>query len=199
MARYTGPKIKISRRFGQKLGLRVNEEAFTRRPYKPGDHGPKSRRGRVSEYGLQLIEKQKAKYIYGILEKQFHRYYLMASKSQNVGLALLQMLETRLDTVVFRSGFAITQSQARQFVGHGHILVDGKKINIPSFSVLPGMKISVNSKEIKKVIEGQKSQNSEIPNWIKVSNDTAEVLALPTREEISNVINEQMIIEYYSR
>ena len=199
MARYTGPKIKISRKFGQKLGLRTNEEAFTRRPYKPGEHGVKSRRGRLSEYGLQLAEKQKAKCIYGVMERQFHRYYLNACKSQNVGLALLQILELRLDTVVFRSGFAITQSQARQFVSHGHICVDGKKVNIPSFAVKPGMVITVSSKEIQKVIESQSSQNSEVPNWLKVNKFKSEVLALPEREEINSIVNEQMIIEYYSR
>lgn len=198
MARYRGPRIKISRRFGEKLGLRTNEEAFARRPYKPGDHGPKSRRGRVSEYGKQLMEKQKAKYIYGVLEKQFHRYYVNATKAQNVGLALLQILETRLDTVVFRSGLAITQNQARQFVSHGHVLVNGKQISVPSCQVKPGDKVTID-KAVEKVVEEQKGRASEIPTWIKVSKNTAEVLDLPTREQINPIINEQMIVEYYSR
>ena len=198
MARYIGPKLKISRRFGVKLGLRTNEEAFTRRPYRPGDHGPKGRRGRTSEYGLQLNEKQKAKFIYGILERQFHKYYVEAAKSQNSGLVLLQLLETRLDTVVYRAGFTMTQNQARQFVTHGHVLVNGKKVSIPSFKVLPGMKVSLDPK-LAQLISDQRGQSTEIPNWLKVDNASADVLALPTREHISSLIEEQMIVEYYSR
>lgn len=198
MARYIGPKIKISRRLGVKLGLRSNEEGFSRRPYKPGDHGPKGRRGRLSEYGIQLSEKQKAKYIYGILERQFHRYYLEASKNENIGLALLQLLETRLDTVVFRAGYAFTQNQARQFVSHGHVKVNGKKVNIPSYKVVPGMKISL-TPDLAKLIEEQRGQTAEIPTWLKRESKHAEVLALPNREQISNLINEQLIVEFYSR
>lgn len=198
MARYIGPKIKVSRRFGIKLGLRQNEEAFTRRPYKAGDHGPKGRRGRMSEYGKQLAEKQKAKFIYGILERQFKRYYLEATKSQNIGLSLLQLLETRLDTVVYRAGFALTQNQARQFVTHGHVKVDGKKVDIPSFKVLPGMKVELD-KTLLKLVEDQRMLVGEIPVWIRIEKSGAEVLSLPTREQISGLIVEQLIVEYYSR
>jgi small subunit ribosomal protein S4 len=198
MARYIGPKLKISRRFNLKLGLRTNEEPLTRRPYKPGDHGPKGRRGRMSEYGTQLAEKQKAKFIYGILEKQFVRYYKKALKAQNNGLKLLQLLETRLDTVVYRSGLTLTQNQARQFVTHGHVKVDGKKIDIPSFQVLPGMKISLEPK-LKQLVESQRGQSAEIPVWIRDNGKDSEVLDLPNRDQISGLIDEKLIIEYYSR
>jgi small subunit ribosomal protein S4 len=198
MARYIGPKIKLSRRLGVKLGLRTNEEAFTRRSYKPGQHGPNARRGRQSEYGLQLMEKQKAKYIYGILEKQFHRYYEKATKSQNIGLALMQLLETRLDTVVYRAGYALTQNQARQYVTHGHVTVDGKKVSIPSFAVRPGMTIAVDTK-LAKLVDEQRGQSAVIPAWIKSSGKGAQVLDMPTREQITPLINEQLIVEFYSR
>jgi small subunit ribosomal protein S4 len=198
MARYTGPKIKISRRFGTKLGLRTNEEAFTRRPYKPGQHGPSARRGKVSEYGTQLMEKQKAKYIYGLLERQFHKYYTVAAKAQNVGLALMQLLETRLDTVVYRAGYALTQNQARQFVTHGHVLVDGKKVSIPSFEVRPGMKISLD-KNLSQMVGDQRGTEASVPAWITVTSKAAEVNAIPTREQIPQIINEQLIVEFYSR
>lgn len=198
MARYIGPKLKISRRLGVKLGLRTNEEAFTRRPYKPGQHGPSSRRSRITEYGTQLMEKQKAKYVYGILEKQFHRYYEKASKSQNVGLALMQLLETRLDTVLFRAGLTLTQNQARQFVGHGHVTVNGKRVTIPSFQVLPGMIVNLDANLVKMVAD-QRGFQPEVPVWIKVTNKGAEVLDLPTRDQIPPLINEQLIVEFYSR
>ncbi len=198
MARYIGPKIKISRRLGVKLGLRTNEEAFTRRPFKPGQHGPTGRRSRPSEYGLQLMEKQKAKYMYGILERQFRKYYEKAAKSNNIGLYLMQLLETRLDTVVFRAGYALTQNQARQFVTHGHVMVNGKKVSIPSFQVLPGMKVSLDEK-LAKLVDEQRGQAAVIPTWIKSATKGAEVLDLPTRDQISPIINEQLIVEYYSR
>ena len=198
MARYIGPKIKISRRFGIKLGLRTNEEGVTRRPYRPGQHGPKGRRGRPKEYELQLLEKQKARYIYGILERQFHRYYVVATKAQNVGLHLLQLLELRLDTVVYRAGFALTQSQARQFVSHGHVLVNGKKVGIPSFQVPIGAVVTVDPSLIELVSE-QRGHAGEIPTWLRLDNQKAEVLAVPIREQITSLVNEQLIVEYYSR
>lgn len=198
MARYIGPKIKISRRFGTKLGLRTNEESFSRRPYKPGAHGPNGRRSKVSEYGLQLMEKQKAKHIYGVLERQFHNYYKKASKASNVGLALMQMLETRLDTVVYRAGFALTQQQARQFVTHGHVTVDGEKVSIPSFQVKPGMNIMLKN-DLTKLVEDQRGSDSEIPAWIVRTSKGAEVKELPSRDHISPLINEQLIVEFYSR
>lgn len=198
MARYIGPKLKISRRYGTKLGLRTNEEAFTRRPYKPGEQGSKGRRGRLSEYGTQLNEKQKAKYIYGILERQFHRYYEEAAKSQNIGLSLLQLLETRLDTVVYRAGFALTQNQARQFVSHGHVTVDGKKVTIPSFHVKPGMKIALD-KKLAQLVEDQRGHAGEVPTWISLEGSSAVMVEIPNRDQIPSLIDEQLIVEFYSR
>lgn len=198
MARYIGPKIKISRRFGVKLGLRTNEEGMTKRPYKPGVHGPRGRRGRVSEYGEQLNEKQKAKAIYGILERQFHKYYETASKSQNIGLALLQLLETRLDSVVFKAGYALTQAQARQFVGHGHVKIDGKKVTIPSFQLTPGMKIEIDP-QLAQMVDDQRGFAGELPAWLSREGKHVTVLALPTREQIPMLINEQLVVEFYSR
>jgi small subunit ribosomal protein S4 len=198
MARYIGPKLKISRRYGTKLGLRTNEEAFTRRPYKPGQHGPSARRGKVSEYGLQLLEKQKAKYIYGILERQFHNYYVVAAKAQNAGLALMQLLETRLDTVVARAGYAVTQNQARQFVTHGHVQIDGKKVSIPSFQVKPGMRVTID-KDLLEMVSSQRGSEAVTPDWITITSQGAEVASVPTRDQISPLINEQLIIEFYSR
>jgi small subunit ribosomal protein S4 len=198
MARYIGPKIKLSRRLGVKLGLRTNEEAFTRRSYKPGQHGPNARRGRVSEYGQQLMEKQKAKYIYGILEKQFSLYYQKATKSQNIGLSLMQLLETRLDTVVYRAGYALTQNQARQFVTHCHVKIDGKRVSIPSFAVKPGMVITLDEK-LAKLVDEQRGQTAVIPTWLKVDKKGAAMLDMPTRDQITPLINEQLIVEFYSR
>ena len=198
MARYTGPKIKISRRFGVKLGLRTNEEGVTKRPYRPGQHGPKGRRGRLSEYGVQLQEKQKAKYIYGILERQLHRYYEEASKSQNVGLVLLQLLETRLDSVVYKAGFGLTQNQARQFVNHGHVTVNGKKVTIPSFQVTPGMVVNMDSK-LKQLVDDQRGFAAELPAWLRNEKNGTEVLALPTREQIPSLVDEKLVVEFYSR
>jgi small subunit ribosomal protein S4 len=198
MARYIGPKLKISRRFGVKLGLRTNEEVVTKRPYKPGQHGPKARRGRQSEYAIQLMEKQKNKFIYGILERQFRNYFEAAAKERNVGLVLLQLLETRLDTVIFRSGFALTQQQARQFATHGHVKVDGKQVTIPSFQVKPGMKISLDAKLADMVALGR-GQDAPLPVWLTVEKGVSTVLEQPTREQITSLINEQLIVEFYSR
>lgn len=198
MARYIGPKVKISRRFGVKLGLRTNEEAFTRRPYKPGQHGPTARRSRPSEYGLQLMEKQKAKHIYGILERQFHKYYVAATKSHDTGLALMQLLETRLDTILYRAGFAMTQNQARQFVTHGHVSINGKPVSIPSYRVLPGMKVTVDAK-LAQLIDEQRGQAVELPTWLKATKNEVTILDLPTRDQIPPIINEQLIVEFYSR
>lgn len=198
MARYIGPKLRISRRFGVKLGLRTNEEVLTKRPYKPGMHGPRGRRSRPSEYNLQLQEKQKAKYIYGILERQFRNYYKKATKSDNVGLTLLQLLETRLDSVVYRSGYALTQNQARQFVGHGHIKVDGKKVSIPSFEVVPGMKISIDT-QFSELVDDQRGHAAEVPTWLTNDKKETTVLDIPTREQITSLINEKLIVEFYSR
>jgi len=198
MARYIGPKIKISRRFGVQLGLRTNEEAFNRRPYRPGQHGTKGKRGRPKEYALQLNEKQKARYIYGVLEKQFRRYVEKALKAENAGLGLLQLLETRLDTVIYRAGYALTQAQARQFANHGHVLVNGSKVTIPSFQLKVGDTVSVESGLVE-TIESQRGSAAPLPTWLRHDGKSVQVLALPEREQITPLIEEQLIIEYYSR
>jgi small subunit ribosomal protein S4 len=198
MARYIGPKIKLSRRFGIKLGLRTNEEAVTKRPYKPGPHGPRGRRGRPKEYELQLAEKQKARFIYGVLEKQFRRYYEKALKSENVGLALLQTLETRLDTVVYRAGFALTQQQARQFVTHGHVQVNGQRLSIPSYAVQVGDSITLD-KNILMKIEESRGTAVDLPVWLRKEARSVQMLEVPARDQITALVDEQQIVSFYSR
>ena len=201
MARYTGPMTKKSRRFG--TDLVGNDKAFERRPYAPGVHG----RGRTkdSEYSLQLKEKQKARYAYGVLEKQFHRYYEEASRRPGrTGDLLLRILESRLDNVVYRAGFASTRRQARQMVSHGHILVNGKKVNIPSFRVTPLDIIDVRAKSQEMtpfVIARETFGERDVPGWLTVKPNNMRVLVhqLPTREQIVLDVNEQEIVELYSR
>lgn len=192
-------KCKKCRKFGNKLFLKgarceTPKCAFTRRSYKPGQHGAKQVNARKSEYGLQLMEKQKAKAEYGMREKQFSNTFLKASKSkQTTGEKLLQLLETRLDNLIYRLGWAKSRSQARQCVTHGYFKVNGKKASIPSMNLLSKDKI-----EIAKKVEPEKVT---LPKWIKVDskNSQAEILRLPTREEIETDLDEQLIIEFYSR
>lgn len=208
MARYRGSVCRICRREGEKLYLKgercyTDKCAIERRPYAPGEHG--QGRTKLSGYGLQLREKQKVKRIYGILEKQFKRYFLMAEKMVGVtGENFLRLLERRLDNVVYRLGFATSRNEARQFVLHGHILVNGRKVNIPSYQVDEGDVISVKdssrkSKRFKEVFE----INSEItpPKWLSSDLEKAEgkVLSLPEREDIDYPVEEHLIVEYYSR
>lgn len=208
MARYRGSVCRICRREGEKLYLKgercyTDKCAIERRPYPPGEHG--QGRNKLSEYGLQLREKQKIRRIYGIMEKQFRRYFRAAEKMAGVtGENFLQLLERRLDNVVFRLGFATSRNEARQFVLHGHILVNGRKVNIPSYQVDEGDIISVKdssrkSKRFKEIFEF----NSEVtpPKWLSVDFDKAEgkVLSLPDREDIDYSVKEHLIVEYYSR
>ncbi|MDI3546793.1 MAG: small subunit ribosomal protein [Halanaerobiales bacterium] len=208
MARYRGSVCRICRREGEKLYLKgercyTDKCAIERRPYPPGEHG--QGRNKLSEYGLQLREKQKIRRIYGIMEKQFRRYFRAAEKMTGVtGENFLQLLERRLDNVVFRLGFATSRNEARQFVLHGHILVNGRKVNIPSYQVDEGDIISVKdssrkSKRFKEIFEF----NSEVtpPKWLSVDFDKAEgkVLSLPDREDIDYSVKEHLIVEYYSR
>lgn len=208
MARYRGSVCRICRREGEKLYLKgercyTDKCAIERRPYPPGEHG--QGRNKLSEYGLQLREKQKIRRIYGIMEKQFRRYFRAAEKMAGVtGENFLQLLERRLDNVVFRLGFATSRNEARQFVLHGHILVNGRKVNIPSYQVDEGDIISVKdssrkSKRFKEIFEF----NSEVtpPRWLSVDFDKAEgkVLSLPDREDIDYSVEEHLIVEYYSR
>ena len=201
MARYTGPITKKSRRLG--TDLVGNDKAFERRPYAPGVHG----RGRIkdSEYSQQLREKQKARYAYGVLEKQFRRYYEEAARVPGrTGDAMLQILESRLDNVIYRSGFASTRRQARQLVSHGHFLVNGQKVNIPSYRVSPLDIIDVRpkSKRLTPLVIAQETfGDREVPGWLTVKPNSLRILVhqLPTRDQIVIDVNEQAIVELYSK
>jgi small subunit ribosomal protein S4 len=202
MARYTGPKLRQSRRFGEALTKKA-EKHLARRNYRPGQHGQNPQR--VSEYGMQLREKQKAKVIYGMMEKQFRRYYENASKKVGAtGDTLLQMLELRLDNIIFRGGFAISRPQARQLVGHGFFNINGKKVNIPSYQVKVGDEIAV--RESKKNSTYMKNMipvlaNAKTVEWISLEpkNFSVKVLSKPSKDQLDSSINTQLIVEYYSR
>jgi small subunit ribosomal protein S4 len=202
MARHTGPKIRASRKFGQALTTKA-EKYLARRNYRPGQHGQNPQR--VSEYGVQLREKQKAKLIYGIMEKQFRRYYEKASKKVGItGDALLQMLELRLDNVVFRLGFGITRAQARQLVSHAFFEVNGKKVNIPSYQLKVGDQITVREgKRKSKYMQtvAQTLANVKTVEWISLNPEsmTGKVLSVPSRDQLDTSINSQLIVEHYSR
>lgn len=200
MARYTGPKRRLSRREG--VALFTKDAAFIERKgaVAPGVHVGRSRR-KPSEYGIQLREKQKAKRIYGLMEKQFAKYYQMASKKKgNKGNALLELLETRLDNVSYRLGFSPSRAGARQLVSHGHVSVNNKKVNIPSFQVKAGSTVAILGKMldntgVSKSLEVQKT----LPEWLERKATVGKVLRVPTRDEAEAGINEQLIVEYYSR
>jgi len=201
MARYTGPLTKKSRRLG--VDLVGGDAAFERRPYPPGMHG----RGRVkeSEYRLQLMEKQKARYTYGVLEKQFHKYYEIASRRPGkTGDNLLQILECRLDNVVYRAGFARTRRQARQLVSHGHFIVNGVKTDIPSFQVSKHDIIDVRSKSLETtpfIVARETHDKDSVPAWLDTSPERGRILVHqpPVREQIVVPIQEQLIVEFYSK
>jgi len=203
MARYTGPKDKISRRFG--VPLFGPTKALEHKNYPPGMHGPKGSRRKQSEYSVALAEKQKLRYQYGLLERQFRRYFEIAAKTRGVtGNILLQMLETRLDNVVYRLGFANSRSGARQFVGHGHVLVNGRKVNISSYQVKPGDTITIRESPKSRSLAGRNlelTQITPIPDWLALDRDRYEgkVARVPTRDEIAPIVNEQLIVELYSR
>ena len=209
MAVYHDAKCRLCRREGMKLFLKASrcfsdKCAIERRGYAPGEHG-KSRRVKETNYGLQLREKQKARRIYGLLERQFRHYFHKASDAKGVtGEVLLQMLERRLDNVIFRLGFAGNRATARQIVRHGHVRVNGRKVDIPSFLVKSGDEVSIRdrSKKLSVVVnslESRKGQSS--PEWLEVNADqvTGRVLSIPTRESIPVPINEQLIVELYSK
>jgi small subunit ribosomal protein S4 len=212
MARYIGPVCKLCRREGEKLFLKgercfSNKCAFERRPYAPGQHGVSGQRSnrRLSDYSRQLRAKQKARRIYGILEKQFRRYFDVAIKTRGLtGLNLLQVLESRLDNVVFRLGFSANRAQARQMVNHGHFLVNGRKTDIPSMVLEPGDIVSVREESkangfFKDMAEVAEKTNAAI--WLErdLKNISGRMLRLPERGEIDGNLNEQLIVEYYSR
>ena len=201
MARYTGPKTKIARKFGEPIF--GPDKSFEKKNYPPGQHGNNRRRGKKSEYAVQLQEKQKAKYTYGILEKQFRNLFKKAQRRSGItGEILLQFCEARLDNVVYRMGVAPTRSAARQLVSHRHITVNGNLVNIPSYSLNPGDVIGVREKSKSlEVIENSLANKSAVYEWITWNNDTRQgtFVSVPERLQIPENINEQFIVELYSK
>ena len=201
MARYTGPKSKIARRF--KDPIFGPDKALDRRSYGPGQHGPNKRRGKQSEYAIQLGEKQKAKYTYGILERQFSNLFDKASRMKGItGENLLQLCEARLDNTVFRLGIAPTRRGARQLVSHKHITVNGEVVNIPSYTTKPGDVIGVREKSKSlEAISNSLTANTNTFDWLEWNPSQMEgkVVSVPTREMIPENIKEQLIVELYSK
>jgi len=203
MARYTGPKDKISRRFG--IPLFGTTKTLEQKNYPPGMHGPKGSRRKQSDYSIALAEKQKLRFQYGVLERQFRRYFEIASTKRGVtGEILLQLLETRLDNVVFRLGLANSRAAARQLVCHGHVTVNGRKVDISSFNVKAGDAIAVKDKPKSRSLAGRNfelTQITPVPDWLILEKDqfSGKVARIPTRAEIAPIVNEQLIVELYSR
>ena len=201
MARYTGPKTKIARKFGE--AIFGDDKSFEKRNYPPGQHGNARRRGKKSEYAIQLMEKQKAKYIYGVLEKQFRNLYEKAAATKGVtGEVLLQLCEARLDNVVYRMGIAPSRRAARQIVSHRHVTVNGEIVNIPSYHLKPGDKIAVREKSKSlEAIERSLSNSSQVYEWITWNNETKEgtFVSVPARIQIPENIKEQLIVELYNK
>ncbi|MBO6606239.1 30S ribosomal protein S4 [Psychroserpens sp.] len=201
MARYTGPKTKIARKFGE--AIFGDDKAFEKRNYPPGQHGANKRRGKKSEYAIQLMEKQKAKYTYGILEKQFRNMFKKATAAQGItGEVLLQLCESRLDNVVFRMGLSPSRSGARQLVSHRHITVNGGIVNIPSYQLKAGDVVAVREKSKSlESIQNSLANSSNVYEWITWNNDTKEgtYVSVPERIQIPENINEQYIVELYSK
>ena len=204
MARYTGPRARVSRRLGVNIwGTAGENRAMDRRPYPPGEHGRTRRRGQASEYLIQLQEKQKARFTYGLSEKQFRNLFEEASKRKGVtGELMLQLLELRLDNCVYRAGFAATRPQARQFVSHGHVNVNGKRVNVPSYRVRPGDVISLRDKT-KEMIVVQWNRDvldRQPPPWMdRGESFSVTVRNAPLREHIDVPVREQLIVELYSK
>ena len=200
MSRYTGPSWKLSRRLG--ISLSGTGKEIEKRPYAPGQHGPTQRK-KISEYGLQLQEKQKLRHMYGMTERQFHNVFVKAGKQQGVhGENFMILLETRLDNLVYRLGLARTRRAARQLVNHGHVTVDGKRVDIPSYSVKPGQVISLREKSQNlDVVTEAIEVNNFVPEYLSLDADKKEgtFVRLPERSELSAEINESFIVEYYSR
>jgi len=203
MARTTGPKTKISRRLNTLII--GSPKAFERRSYPPGVHGQKGGRRKLSNYALALAEKQKLRYQYGVLERQFRRYFQIAVSTRGVtGEILLQILESRLDNIVYRLGFAKTRDAARQMVSHGHVQVNGRKLDCSSATLRAGDKVTIKDTPGARRLAAKNLDQTQIvtvPEWLVVDKDnfTGEVLRLPTREEINPVANEQLVVELYSR
>ena len=202
MARYTGPRVRISRRFG--IPIFGPTKYLERRNYGPGVHGPKSRR-KTTDYGLGLIEKQKLRYYYGLMERQFRGVYEKALKRRGVtGEQMLQILETRLDNVVFHLGFANTRAAARQMVCHGHVTVKGRKVNIPSYALKVNDVIEVKNHNVSRQLATKNLEvatSRAVPDWLSLDKEAFKgtVMRIPTRDEIQPIANEQAVVEFYSR
>jgi small subunit ribosomal protein S4 len=205
MARYTGPKVKISRRLG--INIFENQKGATileRRPYPPGQHGRTRRRSQPSEYSAQLAEKQKAKFTYGVLERQFFRTYEEAKRVQGpTGENLMRFLELRLDNVVFRAGWGATRPQARQFVSHGLVLVNGRKVNIPSYRLKKGDVVSLGAKTrgLIAIRHNMDTLDRGLAAWLETGDEGHQVTVreLPLRAQIDTLVREQLIVELYSK
>lgn len=207
MAKYTGSKCRLCRREGRKLFLKGERCFSSKCPLErkgavpPGQHGQKSRR-RATEYKVQLREKQKAKQTYGVLERQFRNYFQKAlSRKGATGQALFQFLESRLDNVVYRLGFTPSRSVARQLVRHGHVLVDGRKVDIPSYQVKSGQVISLSARAVKIPIvkKALEEKKAVLPSWLQRKAAIGKIAGLPSLDELGTEINDQLIVEYYSR
>ncbi len=202
MARYTGPRVRVSRRFG--VPIFGSSKYLERKNYAPGMHGPKARR-KLTDYALGLIEKQKLRYYYGLQERQFHGVYQRALKQRGVtGETMLQILETRLDNVVYQLGLANTRAAARQMVGHGHIMVNGKKVSIPSYSLRVNDVIEVKNTSVSRQIatRGMEISTSRtVPDWLSLDKNAFKgtLLRIPTRDDIQPIANDQAVVEFYSR
>jgi len=202
MARYTGPTTRMSRRFGQPIFGAT--KAYERRPFPPGQHGPKNRR-KLSEYAVGLNEKQKLRYIYGLLERQFRRVFEIAKNERGVtGERFLQLLETRLDSVVYLLGFAKSRAAARQMVNHGHVRVNGHKVDIASYNVRAGEEVEIKNTPSSRQIATRNLEENRmrnVPGWLTLNSEAfkAVVNRLPTRDEMDPSVNEQLIVEFYSR
>jgi len=202
MARYTGPRVRISRRFG--VPIFGPSKYLERRNYGPGMHGPKSRR-KHTEYGLALMEKQKLRYYYGLLERQFRGVYEKALKRRGItGEQMLQILETRLDNVVYHLGFANTRPAARQLVSHGHVRVNGRKVNIPSYALKVNDIIEVKGSNVSRQLAAKNLESATsraVPDWLSLNKEALRgvVMRVPSRDEIQPIANEQAVVEFYSR
>jgi small subunit ribosomal protein S4 len=203
MARYTGPKSRISRRYG--VALFGPSKALERKNYPPGMHGPKGSRRKRSDYSTALAEKQKLRFQYGLMERQFRRYFESALRKRGVtGETLLQMLETRLDNVIYRLGFANSRNAARQMVSHGHVMVNNRKVNVSSFNLRSGDVIVVKDRPASRRLATRNlelTQIQPVPDWLVVDKDQfqGKVMRIPSREEIAPIVNEQLVVELYSR
>ena len=202
MARYTGPRVRISRRFG--LPIFGPSKYLERRNYGPGVHGPKSRR-KHTDYGLGLIEKQKLRYYYGLMERQFRGVYEKALKRRGVtGEQMLQILETRLDNVVYHLGFANTRAAARQMVSHGHVRVNARKVNVPSFGLKVNDVVDIKNTSVSRQLATKNLESATsraVPDWLNLNKEEFKgtLMRIPTRDEINPIANEQAVVEFYSR